>query len=169
MGIEIIVGIVTAIIICVCYLVGTLLKLFGWLEIEPTDVKRFIVIRGRPIAWSFYTVVATLFTIYFLFALSLVISRSSFTISLLTFIVLIIWALLGIWSSAILKYFGGRRVSIGLLVAFYSLLTSMVVLFWFVQYPEIQKPLFVTLLLVAVFVILIVQGIYKRLKARKAR
>jgi len=169
MGIETIVSIVTAIIICACYLIGTLLKLFGWLKVEPSDVKRFIVVRGRSIAWSVYVVVTILFTIYFLLVLSLVISFSPFTISLVTFIVLIIWALVGLWSPAILKYFEGKRVSVGLQVASYSLITLTVVLFWFVQYPEIQTPLFVTLLLVAVFVILIVHSVYKRLKARKSR
>ena len=168
MGIETIVGIVTAIIICACYLIGTLLKLFGWLKVEPGDVKRFIVVRGRPIARSVYTAVAILFTIYFLLVLSLIISFSPFTISLVTFIVLIIWALLGIWSPAILKYFDGKRVRVGLQVAFYSLITLTVVLFWFVKYPEIQTPLFVTLLLVAVFVILIVHSVYKRLKAHRS-
>ena len=169
MAIETIVAIVTAIIICACYLIGTLLKLFRWLKIEPSDVKNFIVIRGRPIAWNLYRAVAITFTIYFLLVLSLVISFLPFTISLVTFIVLIIWALLGIWSPAIQKYFEGKRVSVGLQVASYSLITLTVVLFWFVQYPEIQTPLFVTLLLVLVFVILIVDSVYKRLKARKSR
>lgn len=168
MGIGTIVAIVTAIIICACYLIGTLLKLFGWLKVEPSDVKRFIVVRGRPIAWNFYIVVTILFTIYFLLVLSLVISLLPFTISLVTFIALTIWAILALWSPAILKYFDGKRVGVGLQVAFYSLITLTVVLFWFVQYPEIQTPLFVTLLLVAVFVILIVQSVYKKLKARKS-
>ena len=83
--------------------------------------------------------------------------------------VLIIWALIGVWSPTILKYFEGKRVSVGLQVASYSLITLTVILFWFVKYPEIQVPLFVTSLLMAVFVILIVHGVYKRIKARKSR
>ncbi len=161
--------VITTILILAFAFFTFVLMLLGWLKVESSDVKRFIVVRGRPIAWSVYIVVAMLFTIYFLLALSLVISFSPFTISLVTFIVLIIWALLGIWSPAILKYFEGKRVSVGLQVTSYSLITLTVVLFWFVQYPEIQTPLFVTLLLVAIFVILIVQSVYKRLKARKPR
>lgn len=161
--------VITTIIVLAFAFLTFVLMLLGWLKVQPSDVKRFIAVRGRPIAWSVYIVVATLLTIYFLLTLSLVISFLPFTISLVTFIVLIIWALLGIWSPAILKYFEGKRVSVGLQVAFYSLLTLTVVLFWFVQYPEIQTPLLATLLLVAVYVILIVHSVYKRLKARKSR
>ncbi|MFC1916252.1 hypothetical protein ACFLW4_06145 [Chloroflexota bacterium] len=42
--------VVTAIVTAVLSFLGFVLKLFGWLKVEPTDVKRFFVIRGRALA-----------------------------------------------------------------------------------------------------------------------
>ena len=164
-----IVGIVTAVLICACYIVTTLLKVFGWLKLEPSDVKRFIAIRGRPLAWSAYVIVATILTAYIFLVLSLVASFSTPSITLLTFIVLMAWGVIGIWSPAILKTFESKEVNVALQITFYLFVTLTVVLFWFVPNVEFQSKLFVTLLIVGVFVILIVDSVYKRRKAHKLR
>ncbi len=161
--------VITTIILLVLAFFTFIFNIIGWPKVKPSDMKRFIMVRGRSIAWNVYLVVAILFTIYFLLMLSIWISYLPFTITLVTLIVLIIWALVGVWSPTILKYYEDKRVSVGLQVASYSLITLTVILFWFVEYPEIQTPLFVTLLLIAVFVILIVHSVYNRIKAARAQ
>jgi len=154
------------ILIIIASIVGILtfvLQLFGWLKIEPDGVKKFIAIRGRTFAWNAYLIIATLITIYFLFVLSLVLSTVSFSISLATLILLILWALLGTWSPAIQRL-RNRRINTAVNIVAICLLTLTVVGFWILQWPEIQQPIFVTLLLLAIVVIYIVDRAVKKRK-----
>ncbi len=137
-------------------------NLFG-IKINPNNVKKFIAIRGRTLAWNAYLIIATLITIYFLFVLSLVLSTVSFSISLATLILLILWALLGTWSPAIQRL-RNRRINTTVNIVAICLLTLTVVGFWIVQWPEIQQPIFVTLLLLAIVVIYIVDRAVKKRK-----
>lgn len=137
-----------------------LLQLFG-VKISPNDVKKFIALRGRTLAWNTYLIIAILITIYFLLTLSLVISYISFSISLATLIVLILWALLGVWAPAIQRLHN-KRINATVQIMAVFLITLTVIGFWVVKWPEIQQPFFVTLLLLAVFIILIVEWVIKK-------
>ncbi len=151
------------IIASIACILAFVLQLFGWLKIEPDGVKKFITIRGRPLAWNAYLIIATLITIYFLFVLSIVLSSAPFSIGLATLILLILWGLLGTWALAIQRL-RNRRINTAVNIVAICLLTLTVVGFWTVQGPEIQQPIFVTLLLLAVFVIYIVDRAVKKRK-----
>ena len=139
-----------------------LLQLFG-IKINPNDVKKFIAIRGRTLAWNFYLLIATIITIYFLFVLSLVLSFVPFSIELGTLILLILWGLLRTWAPAIQRL-RSKRINTAVNIVAICLLTLTVVGFWIVKWPEIQQPIFVTLLLFALVVIYVAQRVVKRRK-----
>ena len=160
--------VITTILILTFAFLGFVFKVLGWFKIEPSDVKHFILIRGRAIAWSAYAIFATLITLYFIFVLSLFIAVVPLTLELVAFIVLIIWALLGIWSPTILKYFDSRRVIIMLQGVMLLLVTLTVVLFWFLEAPEFYIKLFVTLLLAAILMLFFGEKMYSKRKARKS-
>lgn len=157
--------VITTILILAFTLFAFVLVFFGWLKVEPADVKRFLVIRGRTIAWNFYLIFATLITLYFLFVLSIIFSTLSFSLSLAILIVLILWALLGAWAPAIQRLHK-KRINTAVNIVAICLLILMIVGFWIVKWPEIQQPIFVTLLLLAIVVIYMVDRIIKKRKAR---
>jgi hypothetical protein len=144
------------------------LQLFRWLKIEPSDVKKFITVRGRTIAWNVYLVIAILITIYFLLVLSIIVCEVPFSISVATLIVLVLWALLGTWAPAIQRL-RSKRANVAVLFTGFSLLVLMVVGFWIAQWPETSKSIFVTILLVAIVVVYIVdRAVRKRKASRKS-
>ncbi len=137
-------------------------QLFG-IKINPNNVKKFIAIRGQAIAWSAYVIIATLFTIYFLFVLSIVIYYVSFSIGLVTLILLLLWGLLGIWTPAIQRL-RNKRINNAVNFVVFCLLTLTIIGFWIFQWPEIQQPIFATLLLLAIVIIYIVDRVVKKRK-----
>jgi hypothetical protein len=154
---------VLIIIASIASILTAVLQLFGWLKIKRGDVKKFIAIRGRTIAWNAYLIFATLFTIYFLLVLSIVFTSVPFSIGVATLTLLILLALLGTWSPAIQRLHN-RRIDTAVNIVIICLLTLTVIGFWIFQWPEIQRPIFVTLLLLAIIVIYIVDRVVKKRK-----
>lgn len=139
-----------------------LLNLFGF-KIDPNNVRKFIAIRGRTLAWNAYLIIATLITIYFLFVLSLVLSTVSFSISLAILLLFILWGLLGVWIPAIQR-FRDKRINAAVQIIALCLLTLTIIGFWIVKWPEIQQPIIVALLLLAMVVIYVVDRVVKKRK-----
>ena len=152
---------ITTILILAFTFLAFVLGLFGWLKVEPSDVKKFLVIRGQTLAWNAYLIIAILSTFYLLLVLSIIFSTLSFSFSLATLIVLILWALLGMWTPAIQRL-RNKRINTTVNIVYFCLLPLMVVGFWIVKWPEIQQPIFVTLLLLAIVVIYIVDRAVKK-------
>ncbi|MFC2070258.1 hypothetical protein ACFLTB_03700 [Chloroflexota bacterium] len=137
--------------------------LFGWLKINPSDIKKFVAIRGRTLAWNAYLVIAILITAYFIFVLSLIISYLTFSFSLVVLLILLLWAMVGTWSPA-LQRLHNKRINIAVEIIYLSLLHLTIAGFWIVQWPQIQQPIFVTLLLLAIDVIYIIDRVIKKRK-----
>ena len=152
--------VITGVLALVLAFCNFLLKLFGWLKIESDDIKKFITIRGRKLAWNFYLIIAILITIYFLFVVSLVLSFVSFSLSLAMLLLLILWGLLGVWSPAIQRL-RNQRINQMFDTTTIILIIVIVVGFWIVQWPDIQAPIFVTLLLLAIGIVYIVDRMLK--------
>ena len=141
------------------------LNLFG-IKINANDLKKFISIRGRTIAWKAYLLIATLISIYFLAVLSILFSPTTFSIGLATLTIVVLWALLGIWAPA-LQRLRSSRINTAINIVAICLSILMVVGFWIVQWPEMQLPIFVTLLLLAITIIYIVDRIVKKRKSSR--
>ncbi len=155
---------VLTVIASIVGIVSFVFQLFGWLKIEPNGVKKFIAIRGRTLAWNAYLIVAALFTIYLLlFFILSVLSAKSFSISLATLLVLILWGLLGGWAPAIQRL-RNKRINVIVDIVTICLMILTVVGFWIVKWPEIRSPVLVTLGLLAIVVIYVVDRIVKRRK-----
>lgn len=143
-------------------LIFQLLNLFG-IKIDPKNIKKFIAIRGKTIAWNIYLLIATIITVFFIFSLSVVLTNVSFSIGPATFIVVILWGILGIWTPAIQRL-RNKRINTAVQIVGISLVTLMVIGFWIFEWPEIQRPIFVTILLFVSIAIFIVDRILKNRK-----
>lgn len=142
---------------------GFVLQLFGWLKVEPADVKKFLVIRGRALAWNAYLIFAIIFSLFIGFVLSFTISIMSFSIGVATLVIMLLWALLGAWAPAIQRLHNKRINSI-VDIVYLCLVALMIVGFWIAQWPEWQKPTLVTSLLLILFVAYLVDRFIKKRK-----
>ena len=154
---------ILTIVVSIVVILSFVLRLLGYLKIEPNDLKKFIAIRGRTLAWNAYLLIATLITIYFLAVISIVLSFAPFSIGVATLTLLILWVLLGTWTPAIQRL-RNRRINTAVNIVAICLLILTVVGFWGAQWPEIQQPIFVTLLLLVIVVIYIVDRAVKKRK-----
>ncbi len=169
--------VITVLLGLVIAFLNLVFRLFEWLKVEPADVKKFLVfqgrtlairgrtlaIRGRTFAWNAYLIFAVLISIYFLFVFSIMLSYVSFSFSLATLILFILWGLLGTWAPAIQRL-RSKRINTAVNIVAICLSTLMVVGFWIVKWPDIQQPIFVTLLLLVIVVIYIVDRAVKKRK-----
>lgn len=154
----------------VLIIVGTIIailshttNIFKFFSVKPDDLKRFVTIRGKTIAWSFYSIIAAVISIFFLFSVSVVVIGTPFSVGSLTFIILILWGLVAVWTPIALLLKSQTTNEIFLLIS-HILMILVVVGFWFFSWPNITKPIFVTVLLFIFLALYIISEIRKNRK-----
>jgi hypothetical protein len=149
-------------------ILSLLLQLLTFLGIKVNlkDLKKYITIHKTPFTWNIYLIIATLLTIYFFYVISIVISNISSPFYIATFMVLILWGLLGTWSPAI-RRLNNRCTNIFVEIISLLLVTLVVLGFWKVKWPEIQPSIFVTLLYLAFMVCYVITKIVNKKKIKK--
>lgn len=133
-------------------ILSVVINFLKYFNIAPKDLKKFITIYGRVLAWKAYLIFTIVFTIYFFIVLAVVFSSVSFSIGFVALLLLILWGLLGTWTPA-LRRLNNKRVDNVVNIVAICLMIVIVILFWFVMWPEIQQPIFVTLLLLAYIIV----------------
>ncbi len=150
--------IVTTIIIILFHLLNYL-----GIKPNPNNIKQFIIHRSKPIAWSFYAIIAVIISVFFLFSITVVVIGTSFNVGSLTYIILILWGLIAVWTPIVLLLKSQKINEIFLLIS-HILMIMVVAGFWVYNWPEIGQSIFVTFLLVIFLMLYIVSEIRRNKK-----
>jgi hypothetical protein len=118
-------------------------------------VDKVIMVWGEKNTWRLYLVIAVLASIYLAGVTIMVLMYSSFSLLILTIVLLVLWALISTWALA-LKRIPGKWIGPAVDYTAAGLLLLTAAGFWIGQWPQVGFAVIITLLLLATVTIIIV-------------
>jgi hypothetical protein len=132
------------ILTCITFVIGVL----TWFGVKPRDVAQFFARRRLVIGQYAYLLFACILSAIYVFALVYIpIVTHIFDANWLVLLGIMVWSLLGVWSSILLRQrsWGPRFVRI-INIAGDCLATLVLIGFWFITWPKWLTPLVLTAL-----------------------
>lgn len=138
------------------------LELLKYFKIEPARLKLFFKNLGRGLASVIYTVIASVFSLFFLFAI-ITITRQPFQMGIVALDAIMALALLGLWAP-IIQRSQNRIVEKVLTIIDIVLIIVAMAGFWVSQWPEWYVPTVLTVFLVILFIVYVIDKIVTQRK-----
>lgn len=147
---------------------GAFLWTLGQYDKKLPDVWKFLAKRWRIIALSIYVLFAFAFTVFSISYVYLI-SRIELNIGIWTLIVIMLWAILGIWMPA-LQLLPSKKLVQKVTGTFHIIFGSLLfVLFWIIKWPDWRTPGILTAFIAIMLLVSLVVYRFKKRKNSKAK
>lgn len=150
----------------VYFAIALSITLLTWL-IPPSSVKKFLKKYWRSLPWKVYLLIAFAFSVFNIIFFYMLLSVG-ITLETVVLGILMLWALMGIWTPAIQTLPDRRTLHKAIGIAHICFGILVLVLFWITQWPEWRTSALLTSCLVIPLVILLVYDQVIKRKARKS-
>ena len=143
----IVVGILGLVVNTLIFALGVL----KWYGKKPAAVRKFFEEKRQDLAWKIYLFIACILSLFIGFVFVSLIRLPVFQIEVVIIDVMMLWALLGIWTPAIQRL-RNKRINNAADITNICLAVLILVSFWITQWPAWLIPTLVTSLLILLFV-----------------
>jgi len=151
----------------VYFIIALSVTILTWL-IPPSSVKKFLKKHWRSLPWKVYLLIAFAFSVFnIIFFYTLLSVGITFEIVVLG--ILMLWALMGIWTPAIAALPNRRTLHKAIGIAHICFGALVLVLFWITQWPEWHTSAVLTSFLVIGIMIALADCLINKRKARKSQ